>query len=263
MEDFGLWLLRQRKAVRTIRQYGRSLERAEAWLREHRRKGLRRASWKDLRDYGETLPYSYASRQALVSAVKAYWRFIGRGDCPAWGVACPKKPRMRPRPVPRDELDGVFAAARSRGTRVYALVCCLYYMGLRREEAARLRWDQFRGDGRCRVVGKGAVEEDVPVHPEVIRALAALAREGDHVFGGRWGGHIAPGTVNHWVTVIAEIAGVDMHPHRFRHTAITNGYTETRDVFAVQAFARHADPRTTRGYTLVPWAHVEAVVATL
>ena len=46
-------------------------------------------------------------------------------------------------------------------------------------------------------------------------------------------------------------AGFDAHYnfHTLRHTAITNVYRATRDLFLTQRFARHANPVTTVAYT--------------
>jgi len=37
--------------------------------------------------------------------------------------------------------------------------------------------------------------------------------------------------------------------HCLRHTAVTNVYLQTRDLFLAQRFARHASPLTTTIYT--------------
>jgi integrase/recombinase XerC len=49
------------------------------------------------------------------------------------------------------------------------------------------------------------------------------------------------------------IAGFDrLYPfHALRHTAVTNVYRASRDLFLTQRFARHASPLTTVGYTHV------------
>lgn len=258
-EDYGIWLLRQSRAVRTIKSYGRSLERFSTWLKRERRGGIRSVGWKDVRDYGETLPYTYASRSAFVSALRSYWKYLGRPDCPAWAVRCPKAPRRVGKPLSREELDRVLAAAEMFGPKVIALCACAYYLGLRREDLATLRWAQFRRDGSLHVVGKGGVERSIPVVAAVVNALEELPRAGEYLFPGRWGGHISPGTVSLWVTKVSDVSGVNLWPHRFRHTTATNGYQATKDLFAVQQFLGHAKPSTTRGYVLVAWADVQAV----
>ena len=46
-------------------------------------------------------------------------------------------------------------------------------------------------------------------------------------------------------------AGFDrLYPfHAIRHSAVTNVYRQTRDLFLAQRFARHASPLTTTVYT--------------
>lgn len=43
--------------------------------------------------------------------------------------------------------------------------------------------------------------------------------------------------------------GVELTPHRLRHTSLAIANDETGNLRAVQTFARHADPRTMAGYT--------------
>jgi site-specific recombinase XerC len=47
------------------------------------------------------------------------------------------------------------------------------------------------------------------------------------------------------------VAGFERHYnfHTLRHTAITNVYRATKDLFLAQRFARHASPMTTVAYT--------------
>jgi integrase len=216
-----------------------------------------------VRTYAETLPYTYASRGALQTALKSYWKFLGRTDCPAWAVPCPKKPRLVSRRLNEDELQAVLETAAQLGPRVHAACAVAYYTGIRRAEIATLRWSQLHRD-RLHIVGKGAVERYVPVvHERLHAALQALPRSSEYVFPGQRGGHVNPGTINFWVKQVADITGIDLWPHRFRHTAITNGYRATRDMVAVQEFAGHADARTTRGYIHCEWEAVEAVALAL
>jgi integrase/recombinase XerC len=51
----------------------------------------------------------------------------------------------------------------------------------------------------------------------------------------------------HW----QEVAGFERpyNFHALRHTAITNVYRATKDLFLTQRFARHANPITTVAYT--------------
>lgn len=261
--DFGVWLLRQGRAVRTVKSYARTLERFADWLKQERRGTVRGAKWKDVRDYAETLPYTYASRTALKSALSAYWKFLGRPECPTWAVRCPKAPRRIAKPLTREQLSAAFAASKELGDHVWALCACAYYLGLRREDLAKLRWTQFRRDGSLHVVGKGGIERFIPLTAAVVDAVEKLPRESEYLFPGRWGGHVHPGTVSLWINRVAEASGVNVWPHRFRHTSATNGYQATKDLFAVQQFLGHAKPSTTRGYVEVAWTDVQAVADAL
>ena len=54
-----------------------------------------------------------------------------------------------------------------------------------------------------------------------------------------------------WSFREAQRAGLDrLYPfHSLRHSAVTNVYRQTRDLFLAQRFARHASPLTTTVYT--------------
>lgn len=248
---FGPWLDGLGYSSRTKGTYLAYIRRVEAWLTEQSRPPLRHARPADVAAFAEAaLPYTYASRNNMRQAVVAYWRFCGRKDVNMRNVRCPKKPRMLCRALLEGGAGLVLDAAR-RDPEHHAAVCLLYYAALRVSEAAGLRWENIRG-GRIRLVGKGRVEADVPMHPKLCEALIALHHEGEYVFSGRYPGtHVHANTIGLWVKQAGLIAGLGpgVTPHILRHTALTNALDGTKDLRAVQEFARHADPRTTSGYT--------------
>ncbi len=68
--------------------------------------------------------------------------------------------------------------------------------------------------------------------------------------GRKRGGPVAPATIWQWVRVLAARAGLqDVTTHRLRHTALATANDNTGNLRAVMAFARHARPETTMGYT--------------
>lgn len=262
---FATWLIEQRYAESTIDNYVRMVGRLERFVRRRGGPPVREVSWEDFRSFADTLPQTSGSLGMLRGAMLAYWRFLDRDErkSPAWRLRVPKKPPPMPNPMSDEELDRVFSTASHFGPRYYAVTCCLYYLGIRRAELARLRWNAFREDGWVRILGKGNRERWVPAHPAVIDALSRIPRRGEYVFPGRWGGHICEGTVNLWITQIQDTSGVLMYPHRFRHTCLTNALDRTRDLAAVQEFAGHAKPETTRVYTRVNGERLRSVSAVL
>jgi integrase len=137
------------------------------------------------------------------------------------------------------------------------------YQALRRTEIAELRWDCFE-DGWLTLTGKGGVTANLPVHPVVAELLERHDRSGPWLFPGRFGGPVTPATIWQWIRDLADEAGiVGMTTHRLRHTALATANDATGDLRSVQAFARHADPRVTAGYTRASRRRLQAVVASI
>jgi integrase len=281
--DFPLWLFMRSYAPRTVVSYTNAITRMERWLRRRKRPTLRSASWEDVRDYAASIPLTYATRSNLQSALKAYWSWLDRRDCPAWAVQCPKKPDMLCKTLEADELERVLMLARSWAqarplgmprtmTRyLWPAVTFMYYVGLRREETVTRRWSDVDEDGWLHIVGKGGREASLPLHPEVVSALEPLDRyESKWIFPGRLPDdtgqdvRLASATLNNWVRFLGATAGVPrLTPHVFRHTSLTNALDKTQNLRAVMTFARHSDPKVTAGYTRTRRSELVEIVSLL
>lgn len=128
------------------------------------------------------------------------------------------------------------------------------WTALRRAEIARLRWDDvaFGEPAWARILGKGNVVADVPLHPRVVQALHGLPRRRGNpwVFWAPGAGHVTPTTVWNWVRTVGAACGLPgLQTHVLRHTALATANDNTGDLRAVQDLARHARPETTAGYT--------------
>lgn len=252
-DQFTLWLEQHSYARGTVRNYVGAVERADDWLRQHRGTPVERAKWEAIRDYGSTLPNTYATRSQLRNGLRSYWTYLGRQECPAWAVPCPRQPQMICRALEEGQVEKLLISAGELGHREHTACLLLYYQALRRAETAALPWAAFLGDGWMRIVGKGRKEARLPVHDRVAAAVAALERRdgGAHVFAGRKVGRpVSDATVNLWVRIAGAAAGLGrVTPHMLRHTALATANDRTGDLRSVQTFARHSSPRTTAGYT--------------
>jgi integrase len=166
------------------------------------------------------------------------------------------------RALERDEAKILASAARSRGGDAGFAVILGLYQALRREEIATLRWENFDDQGWLTVTGKGGVTASIPVRATVAEMLALRSRGDDYIFPGRAAGRpVTPTTVWNWVGRVAKDAGLSgVTPHRLRHTCLATANDATGDLRSVQAFARHADPRVTAGYTRATNERLRAVV---
>jgi integrase/recombinase XerC len=128
--------------------------------------------------------------------------------------------------------------------------------------------DVFAPDGTPRVrvrvraaIAKGGRAADLFLPDRLVAKLKGLWRwkreRGEDVspdaplFANQSHGRISKRRVQHAWTQWQRRAGFDRVYgfHALRHTAVTNVYRATRDLFLAQRFARHASPLTTTVYT--------------
>lgn len=134
------------------------------------------------------------------------------------------------------------------------ILLLLLYAGLRRAEAAGLRWSDVDLDRRTLIVraetAKGGSERVVALHPRVVANLAETPRvlRRGAVAGhpdGRCLSHKTLGTVfERWLAV----RGLRISAHRLRHTCATQLLLAGASLRDIQQVLGHADIRTTEGY---------------
>lgn len=213
--------------------------------------------------YADRFPKTASSRKMIRSTFKHYWAHIGRPNPPVGAIRVPPRRRMVCRAVEEDDARILAKAARARGDSAGLATALALFMALRRREIAELRWEHFH-DGWLTVTGKGDVTASIPIHPVVAELLENQERHGPWLFPGRFGGPVTPATIWDWIRKLSNEAGVvGMTPHRGRHTALATANDATGDLRAVQAFARHAKPETTAGYTRATNRRLQAVVAAI
>lgn len=249
---------------RTIELYLTAVRSAQVWATDHGYK-LRSLPAHACAELAQTVPNTWSSRRRLRSALGAFWEAQGRRNPPTKAIRVPRKPQMRSRALEVPDAARLDEAARARADRKGLAVLLGLYLGLRRAEIASLRWRDFDSElDWVTVVGKGDVTATLPVHPVVIDALRRHPRNSEWLFPGRFGRHVTPATVWDWCRQVAEQAQLGPVPtHVLRHTCLTTANDVTRDLRAVQTFARHARPDTTAGYTRVATKRVISVMLSL
>lgn len=254
---FAAWLShRQLCAPATCTQYRRRASQADRWMRLHRNVGLDTADADALTAWVDSLPTTAQSRNHARKALRqaASWMIdVGvRSDDPTGALGRMREPRGLPRPCPAP--DRLLAAAEAHSLRASALVHLLLFAGLRFSEARLLTWDRV-GDGWVDVLGKGARNRTMPMHPQLAAALDRYrsACTGRWVFGSPRGDRpLAETTIRRWWWRIADAAGVPgTKPHQCRHRFATAVYQSTRDLAVTQDALGHASPVTTRVYMQV------------
>lgn len=226
---------------------------------------LRTASAVMVAAYVDSRVHSHETRKQVRTALAHYWRLHGRREAPVGAIRVPRRPRMVCRAIEPAQARTLALSALRRGDRKGLAVLLALYLGLRRFEIAKIRWDAFTADGWMSVMGKGDQPAVLPVHPLLREALGRLDREGSPwVFAGRFGGPVSPATIWTWVREVAEEAGLGVvPPHVLRHVALATANDNLGDLRAVQDFARHANPSTTAGYTRTTARKLTAVMSSL
>ncbi len=183
--------------------------------------------------------------------------------------------------VAEKDRTGRVQRSREQGARLFAMYLLATNCGLRTVELSRANVrDVETRDGQAwmYVWGKGHSEADqrIPLAPEVARAITDYLRlrtdnptGSSPLFvstGNRSGGkRIRTTTISTMLKRAMQAAGFDserLTAHSLRHTAGTAAMEVTGDnIFQVQTYMRHTDPKTTELYTHRKMEGVQAEVA--
>ncbi len=152
---------------------------------------------------------------------------------------------IQKQPFSSVEMERIYAACVDCGTigpaspeMLIALVLLIRWCGPRLGDAIVMRWSNFTSDGWLDYTAqKNGKQVTIPVHPDVLRALKAIKRDGsDFIFHRSHRspftakGKTRPSVKSRWSEALRELfilAGVeDGGSHRFRHTCAVEALTE-------------------------------------
>ncbi|MGI8881058.1 MAG: tyrosine-type recombinase/integrase [Jatrophihabitans sp.] len=149
------------------------------------------------------------------------------------------------------QLQQVLESGRFYG-RTRTMILLGAYQGLRVHEIAKIRGEDFTGDS-LRVVGKGKVAADLPVHP-VIAAEAARYPAVGWWFPSPYceGEPVTANSVSGVISAALRRSGVNATAHQLRHHFGTEILRASGGNLRVaQELLRHASPATTAVYTMI------------
>lgn len=267
-------------SINTLSAYRRDLIDFGGFL-AGRGKDIKRTARTDVRTYLEGLSASGmagSSQARRLSALRQFFGFLYsegmRADDPTVAVEAPKRGRVLPKTLSREDMDALSKAARDvegeDGARLTCILELLYGSGLRVSELAMLPLVSVRNrEGVLLVKGKGGKERLVPLSPMAQQAIAdyLLVREqflpkGDRrhhaerfLFPSRSAEcHLTRRRLHQMLKALALAAGLDpekLSPHVLRHAFATHLVEGGADLRSVQAMLGHADIATTQIYTHV------------
>lgn len=211
------------------------------------------ATWRDAAAF-MARPTSPGTRQTYHADLTAWFSWLRtmdyRTDNPMDRLHKPKAVKRRPRPVTTEQLRRILATVNRRRTR--AMVLLAAYQGLRAHEIAKFRGEDIDGQV-LHVLGKGAKEAWLPLHPDVA-ALAADFPRYDWWFPSytRDGQPVTAKSVVKVLSDLMERAQVNGVGHQLRHWYGTEVLRAAGgNARVAQELLRHESLATTAGYTQV------------
>jgi len=182
-----------------------------------------------LRRFRESWTNKNFSARKKLEALRTFFRFAHASGWlasnPALQIQPPKTDDAPTLPFTRDELTRVVAACnkypnKKNATRLRALVLLLRHSGLRITDAVTLARTQVEDGVLTLRTAKTGTDVRLPLHPDVLTALAALPEENGHYF---WSGEgtrkSCVGDYQRAFKKLYKLAGVkNGHAHRWRDT---------------------------------------------
>lgn len=210
-----------------------------------------------------------------LSAVRSLFRFLHLEEWveanPARSVHAPRKERVLPSFLTREQMERIFGSAEarameggSRAIRNLAIIELFYSTGMRLSELQRLDMrDLDLVSERVRVMGKGRKERIVPVGRLAVaalrryeprrEALVATVPQADRraVFLGQTGRRLSVRQIQKIVCgFLEQVSETEGHStHSLRHSFATHLLDAGADLMAVKELLGHASLSTTQIYT--------------
>jgi site-specific recombinase XerD len=152
------------------------------------------------------------------------------------------------------KMISVCPANTFEGIRNRAIISVLWDCGLRRIEVLGAKLDDLDlKKKRIGVTGKGSKFAILPLSKKTIKILQSwINKRGSngspYLFTTEDGRPLNDSYFTHLIAKIGKRAGIEVNPHKIRHSILTWLAEQGMEPFDLQAFARHEDITTTMGY---------------
>ena len=260
LEEFETYLDLEGKSPNTIRMYSYYVRRYLEWGGDLNARSAVRFLAR-LRKEG----YSNRSLNLVVQALRAYFRFEGY-DEEAEKLKPPKVPRSLPKALTRDEVKKLLSVIPPTRKRDRLIVLLLYGAGLRVSELVNLKKSEVDLERGIIVVrgGKGAKDRVVPIPEflvEEIRSYLETRSDSSEYLlveeRRKSKDKLSTKTIWYLLKKYGDRAGVEVTPHKLRHSFATHMLERGVDIRAIQELLGHSNLSTTQIYTKVTVEHLK------
>jgi site-specific recombinase XerD len=194
-----------------------------------------------------------ATRENELACLRSFYkyctRFDYRPDDPTRRLDAPKVDNAYPRPIGRTDLARALEACDEKQVPELRRAIVLgAYGGLRVSEAAALDWTDLDLERRfMRILGKGRKERLSGISPRLLDEILPQMPKGNVVTGG--GIVYTPGALQRRVNRFLAGLGMDgVTFHKLRARYVTQGISETGDIYAVARAVGWASIETAKHY---------------
>jgi integrase/recombinase XerD len=246
-----------RYSERTVKTYREAMK---AFLRFHGDKDPRQITNDDIirfnNEYILLNGYSFSYQNQVINAVKLYYRLIWDRKIDLDKIERPRRPRMVPEVLSREEMKQVLDA--TVNLKHKAILSLIYSSGLRLGEALAMRLRDI-DSGRSLVhvrQGKGMKDRSVPLSPKILELLRDYYRgyrPKQWLFEGVGGEQYSSRSVQNIVKRAVRICRIrkNVTVHTLRHSYATHLLESGVDLRYIQELLGHKSSRTTEIYTHV------------
>lgn len=210
--------------------------------------------------------WSRWTRATYHAHLKSLCEFMVAGgylpDSPMEDVRKARRPQSMPRPLADAEMKLVLELADTYpDRRILDWLTMARRAGLRCHEIAKFSGEDLSERGLY-VLGKGAKEAVLPVHPEIMAMSRRYPARG-YWWPSPYGGHIQSGSLSAAVSKFFSDLGIEGSIHRMRHNFGTDLLRAGNNIRIVQKLMRHSNLQTTAVYTAVDEDELRDAIFTL
>lgn len=201
-----------------------------------------------------------------IRTLKAFFRFLHTEGLlptnPAANLSLQKQPRVIINTFTPEQLRALLAQCDKKefvGQRNYCMLLLMMDTGVRENEVITAKHENLDLQrGSLKVFGKGAKERAVPFGMRLRRELhryhlhlTRVLPDATHLFPSRFGTPLLPTTISHIIAKLgkkANIKGVRLSAHTFRHTFAKQYILAGGDAFSLQQILGHTTLEMVRNY---------------